>query len=113
MPILTGAIAYRGLVTDEVKRQISVWQNVHGREGSSALKEVSCPRCGTAFSLLEELGITDDLLKEDLEFLLKAIASSHPIHPDHMIIRDPAGMLFGYFGQEADARKTQNKIAGP
>jgi hypothetical protein len=113
MPILTGAVAYRGLVTDEVKKQISIWQDVQGREVNIALKQVSCPRCGTAFALLEELGISDEILKEDLEFLEKAISSSHPIHPDHMIIRDPSGMLFGHFGQVADAREFPNIITGP
>jgi hypothetical protein len=86
---------------------------VQGSQVASALKQVSCPRCGTAFALVEEFGITDDMLKEDLEFLLKAISSSHPVHPEHMIIRDPAGMLFGHFGEEADRRESQNNITGP
>jgi hypothetical protein len=112
MPILTGAIAYRALATDEVERQIRVWQKVYNRESNGTSQEVLCPKCGTAFSLLEELDATDDVLKEDLEFLAKAIRSSHPYHPDHMIIRDPSGLLFGHFEQRRHS-EVQNNRTGP
>lgn len=93
MAVLIGAIAYRSLPVEEVDPQLRSWEMIRKHEGGQAEKPVKCPKCGEPYALIEGLDATDEILQGDLEFLAKALSSSHPFHPTRLFVRDPNGVL--------------------
>src|SRR5688572_18599426 len=92
MSILIGAVAYRAFRGDDERQQIDCLPMTRQHSDGATSKEVSCPKCGEQYLLVEGSDASENMLQEDMEFLAKALSSGHPSHPERLLIRDPKGL---------------------
>lgn len=96
MATLFGAIAYKSHL---VGKQVIQWEDVRQDVNGQRTVDVACPHCGELYGLIEEIGVSDDILEQDRRFLLKGLESVHPDHPPCVIVRDQQGVLWRLTGR--------------
>ncbi len=95
MPIIIGAIAYRAGPNEKADERINSRPMTREDDGARS-EHARCPKCGESYALVEGIDVTEEIWRDDLEFLAKALSTGHPSHPAAMIIRDPNGVLNRY-----------------
>jgi len=103
MPMLIGAVAYRASLRDKVEEWMDPLKTPSDHDGGVSPTHVLCPKCSEPYILVEGLDATGDILQDDMEFLAKALSTGHPLHPAHMVIRDPDGVLCRHFNLQSTA----------
>jgi hypothetical protein len=109
MAILSGVIAYRASVAEQLRDEIHTWKTVYQDEAGKRSKSIACPDCGELYLLMEEAGVSDQLLEQDETFLGKALGSANPGHVACLAVRDPEGTLRDYCDQLI--RTLEKKVA--